>query len=658
MIGFRAGMRLIAVLITDVVNPLFVISLALFASVGYILTLLMPVTIDIWQAVFWVCTLLPLMGLLARVYAKRKPDVYVKSGVSWRMALPFIPLLVLAPMLYAEFSLPGLQVWAHADIRLGYMNQLLYGSTPVENIFAAGHPADYYWLYHAYVATVAKITSLHPLQAKIIVNIAEIFSGLLWVAQTLIVLKLAKPRTVYLGAAVILVYFAVNITGILSLTAYLADGNAMPESGSFAALRVTLLEGADRRLHSVFIKVFNAGSMALGIAAFSAVFYTCVKILKGKIDLLALILVSACGIVMLAMRADLTLHIAALLGGLVLTGGIGLMGRANKVGRMRAFWHQASREVSPAAWLLWLIISLALSIPLLKYILDISSGISGLGFDFFNAANLRMIAAAVLPLAPLFALQCVFALQKRDPAQYFVQIGFLILVLLTSSLLLSGDNQYKGVYLLAMAAAVSALFALQRFQQSSRIAWRRTGRALVTAWFILVFLQSMYASYHAWNKAARDAYRGFEYDGAYLNYEGSRDDNRTAAYYWMRGNTPADSIIILPLEAFQWSNLLHERLLYVKAPQFSSLHFHIEAIKDYDERVNHLAVFYNEAAAMDDYRAAQANMARDLPGRPLYAVVKDKEVSPEVMRRRGAVLVYEDEHDGANVYRLNPEAGG
>ena len=645
---------MIAVLITDVLNPLFMISLALFASVGYVLTLLMPVAIDIWQAVFWVCTLLPLMGLLARVYVKWKQDTYVKSEVSWRMALPFIPLLVLAPILYLEFSSPGLQIWAHGDIRLGYIHQLLYGSTPVENIFAAGHPANYYWLYHAYMAAVAKITSLHPLQAEEIVNTAAIFSGLLWIARTLIALKLAKPRTVYLGVAVILVYFAVNITGILTLVAYLADGNAMPKSGSSAAIRVLLLEGADRRLHNVLTKVFNASSMTLGITAFSAVFYTCVKILKGKIDLMALILVSACVIAMLALRPDITLHIAALLGGLALTGVIGLVGKANKVGRIRAFWHQVSCEVSPSAWLLWLIISLVLSIPLLKYILDISAGTPGVRFDLFNAANLRMIAAAVLLLIPFFALQCVFAAQKRDAAQYFVQIGFLILAALTSSLLLPDDNQYKGVYLLAILAAVSALFALQRFQRSSRIAWRRMGRALVTAWFILVFLQIMYASYFAWSKAARGSYQDTKYDGAHLNYEGDLDDNRAAAYYWIRGNTPADSIITLPLEATHWSNQLHERLFYVKAPQA----FYTEDIEGYDERVHDLDLFYSEETAADEYQKLLERMIDSLPERPIYAVVKDEEVGPDVMRRRGARLVYEDENDGANVYWLNPEIDG
>ena len=648
------GMWFVAILITDVLNPLFIISLGLFVSAGYILTLLMPVTIEIWQAVFWVCTLIPLIGLLAGVYARWKQGVYVRSQVSWRMALPVIPLLVLAPILYGESSVPGLQVWAHADIHLGYIHQLFYGSTPPENIFVAGHPANYYWLYHAYMATVAKITSLHPLYATEIINTITIFSGLLWIAQTLVALKLAKPRTFYLGVAVILVYFAVNITGILTLTAYLADGNAMPNSGNPGDIRITLLEGADRRLHNVLTKVFNVSSMTMGITAFSAVLYVCVRMLKGKIDLLALILISACGIATLAMREIAALYIAVvLLGGLAVTAVIYWMRRPSKGEQILIFWHDLKSRVSPMILSLWFAGSLVLSIPLLKYNMDIYSNFqSPIRVEFFNAANIKMIGAAVLLLIPLFILQGVFVLQKRDRVQYFVQISFLIAVLLTLSLLFPDNNQYKGVYLLAILIAVSALFALQRLQQASRIHWRRLGWMIVTVWFILVFLQIMYASYYALRRAESVALRGFEYDGRHLKYEGELDD-RMAAYYWMRENTPTGSIVVLPLEVFSLSNLLHERLLYVKASQY----FFTENIAAYDERVNHLEVFYNEDAAMDDYRAVQENIVRNFPEHPIYVVVKDEEVSPEVMKQRGASLVREHAGDGANVYWLNPEAG-
>ena len=54
--------RLLTTLVVDILNPTLVISLALFVSVGYILTLLMPVTIEIWLAVFCLTLLLPLAG--------------------------------------------------------------------------------------------------------------------------------------------------------------------------------------------------------------------------------------------------------------------------------------------------------------------------------------------------------------------------------------------------------------------------------------------------------------------------------------------------------------------------------------------------------------------------------------------------------------------
>ena len=78
----------------------------------------------------------------------------------------------------------------------------------------------------------------------------------------------------------------------------------------------------------------------------------------------------------------------------------------------------------------------------------------------------------------------------------------------------------------------------------------------------------------------------------------------------------------------------------------------------YDERVRELKVFYNQETAIEDYEIVQENMLKNFPGRAMYAIVKDEEISPGVMQQRGARLVYEHAGDGANVYWLNPEAGG
>ena len=646
------AVRLIAILITDVLNPLFVISLALFASIGYILTLLMPVTIEIWQAALWVCTLIPLMGLSAGVYAKWKQGVYVNSRASRRMILPVIPLLVLAPAVLAVLSSPVLQISYHGDIHSAHIHQLLYGSTPIDNVYIPAYPPNYYWLYHAYLAAIARMTSLGPPFVAAVVNAVAVFSSLLWIAQMLVMLKLGRRRTLYLGALVLFVYSALNIAGILNLLTYLGDEN-IPYT-----LRAMSLEGADGRLHSVLGKVLNFTSMGVGIAIFSAAWCACVKIVKHNVDLMSLVLVSACGVAALAVREIAALYIAAaLLGGLAVTGGIRLIGRPGKAGEMLGFWHELKSKAAPMTLLLWFAISLVLSIPLIKYNLDIvSSWQNGRPFDFPigipGSANISMIAAAVLLLIPLFILQCVFVWRKRNYEQYFIQISCLIALLLTAALELPDRNQYKGVYFLTMLMAVSALFALQTMQNSDKKRWRQVGWMIQALLLMLVFSQVIYANRHYIDRARFPRYE-LQYDGAHVVIDGFGEGHSSASS-WIRENTPPDAAVIAPLNSFTHLNVLYERLPYfLQSPSSES----VGHIPGYDKRARELKLFYNQETAIEDYEIVQENMLKHFPGRAMYAIVKDEEVSLEVMRQRGARLVYEHAGDGANVYWLNPEAG-
>ena len=146
-------MKLAAILILEVFNPLFAISFALFVSVGYIFSLLTPMTIDLWQALLIPCTLIPLAWLLSGAVKRSKQSQSDAYQFSWRVFLPLVvPAMVLAPGLYAIVSSPTVQILSHPDLHFGYINQLLYGSTPLENVFVAGYPANYYWLFHAFLA--------------------------------------------------------------------------------------------------------------------------------------------------------------------------------------------------------------------------------------------------------------------------------------------------------------------------------------------------------------------------------------------------------------------------------------------------------------------------------------------------------------------------
>ena len=105
---------------------------------------------------------------------------------------------------------------------------------------------------------------------------------------------------------------------------------------------------------------------------------------------------------------------------------------------------------------------------------------------------------------------------------------------------------------------------------------------------------------------------------------------RFPAYYWIRDNTPTDSLVITPLDSFIFANILPERQFYVKQAQY----VYTVNIEDYDKRVRQLDKFYRNDTGPQDYHYISRNIARHFPDRPIYAVVKDSEVSPEVMAGR------------------------
>ncbi|MCY4539528.1 MAG: hypothetical protein OXE52_15020 [Chloroflexi bacterium] len=639
--------RLISSPVVDILNPLFLISLALFVGIGYILTLLTPVAIGHWQALFWVSLLVPAAVLASSARAKWTETEY--RAPSWRSLLPLVPLLVILPAVWAEFTSPTLQVTHHGDIHIGYIHQLLYETTPIDNVFMVGFPANYYWLYHAYLATIAQITGFSPASASSIVNVAAIFSSLLWIGQTLQLLKFGKSGTLTLGFMILLVYFSVNLTSTLTLLGHYFSGTYRPYA--FDLMR---LPGADLRLHSVMGKVMNFTSVTLGIMTFTAALYACVRLAKGKISISALVIVSAAGVAALAVREIAALYIViVLLGSLAVFVAHDWVRDPYKTNWIKQRWRALAAEVSPPALLIWLTISLALSAPLVKYNLDIVGSFSA-GRPFgLSFANVQTIVTALLLLLPLFLLQFVFLWRGRDRGQTYIQLCALIALLPATFLTLPDSNQYKGVYFLGMLMALSALFALRTMRQQESMSWRHAGRAAAALLYVLVLTQVIYVSASNVRRAEIYAEQGYSFNGIHLEYVDDVD-GRLPAYVWIREHTPANAVVLLPIIPSKYSNLFHERMLYVRLLQ---LHFK-SSLLAYNERARDLELIYSEETEAAEFRALIEDMERELPDRSFYAVVKGSEVRPEVMRGRGAEMVYEHEADGGNVFLLNPRSAG
>lgn len=633
--------------VSDVLNPLFAISFALFVSVGYILSLLTPMTIGLWQALLVPCTLIPLVWLAAGAYSRWNIDRKSDGNLTWRVLTPaVVPFLVVAPGLYAIVSSPTVQILSHPDLHFGYINQLRYGSTPLENVFVAGHPVNYFWLFHAYVAAIIESTSLRAPYVASTINVLAVFSAFIWIGRTLVMLKLAKPRTLYLGLLMVFVFCSVNITGILSLLSHVANGTYIPNE-----LRLLLLDGAHKHLHSAINKLANISTMDLGVSLFAAAFYSCLRILSGKIELRSLILISAAGILGLATVQIATIYIVVtLLGGLLVYAAVYLLSSTKKRASVIAFWEALTRKLPTPAIVIYLLISLTLSIPLLQYNLEISYNTRGhTQFQLFDPTNMAMLLGAFALLLPLFALQCRYVMRRGDRIDLFIQICGVLGLLLGSGLTITIENQYKGLYLLAIVLSISALFALQNMQNSASILWRYIGRTTTIVLLVLVFARIAYVDYTLLNKDRLSPFRGFGYDGNHIIHS---DDGaaRFEAFYWIRDNTPTDALVIAPLDSFLFASVLPERQFYVKFEQYTF----VSNIPDYDRRIRQLERFYREDTGPEDYHYISRNIARNFPDRPIYAVVKDSEVSPATMAGRAAELVFEAEGDRANVYRLYP----
>ena len=260
-----------------------------------------------------------------------------------------------------------------------------------------------------------------------------------------------------------------------------------------------------------------------------------------------------------------------------------------------------------------------------------------------------MLLGAFALLLPLFALQCLFVVRKRDRIARFIQICGLLGLLLGSGLTITIENQYKGLYFLAIVLSVSALFALGNLQNSASRLWRYVGRTTTIVLLVLVFARIAYVDYTLLNKDRNSPFRGFGYDGHHIIH--SQDDaGRFEAYYWIRDNTPTDALVLSPLESFIFASVLPERQFYVKHEQYTF----VSNIPDYGRRVRQLERFYRDDTGPEDYYYISRNIARNFPDRPIYAVVKDSEVSPATMAGRDAELVFEADGDEANVYRLYP----
>ncbi len=625
--------------------PLQLIAAALFVSVGYILTLLMPVNIDIWAALLILSILLPLMPLTLRAQRLWRQKQAESLRFSWRCLLPFFPLLVILPPAISLLALPSLDAVAHMDLQFPFISQVFHRESPYESVIVPGTPSNQYWLYFVFVAAIVKVSSLDIYSVWVLANLAFVLATQFWIARTLLALKLARKATLRLGLLILFCFCALNLTGILSVLSHALNG--VFDAGR---LDLMLLDGADHRLHTVISTVVHGRGLTPGLTAFTAALFLLLNLLRDRFDLSALVQFSAAGLIALAFMPPLAFFIVVgFLGALALTALYSLSNSVDRISAAVAYLRAITVRISPGFILLWILFSLILALPLLKYVDSFSSDIqSSISFILFYPTNIRMVFASSVLLLPIAGLQFVHALRNRRTIQCF--LGFSAIIGLSLCLTLSAafDNQYKFHYVTTMLLAFVTLHSIHDRRAGHAIR-SPVLKAFVNALVVLALLNAVYGSHRfVFQRVAGG--RTAQFEDVSAVHSDDTFGGRVPAFQWIRDNSPHDAIVLVAHAYTAKSKLLHERLNYVaKGGKGYS-----DYILEYDQRIIDLHTFYDPNTSLDQYVYLLESMRTQLPDRPLYAVVMDPELDRETMAQRGAQLVFENPPYGAHVYWLNP----
>ena len=301
--------------------------------------------------------------------------------------------------------------------------------------------------------------------------------------------------------------------------------------------------------------------------------------------------------------------------------------------------------------LAWFLLSLGLSIPMLGYVIEMMGGAEGgVALSLAAPVNIRMTIAAQGLLIPFALLQLRYAFKEPRRELVFLQISILFGLALVLCVELPDFNQYKLHYPLAILMAFSALTALARWRKSDHPGRRLVSRAFSALLLTLALLNCFFGQLLQFERSVT-TYVKAPFDGVNVEWHGDYG-GRVNTFYWIRDNTRHDAVVIQPIR-FSESSLYSGRLNYVRRRQY----FYIPDAAAYEARKDNLDIFFDPGTSIERYQALVAFIESELPGRPLYAIVLDAELSPALMASRGAALVFADTVHPAKVYRLNPPAG-
>lgn len=631
--------------------PLFTFFPVVFALAGYLASLLMPMTIELWEVIFFLSIALCL-GVLIKTnvsYVTFDDEPANPSYQWWKISLLIlIPMLVMIPGLLATFVDTKVQTISHADFHSSLLNQIIHGTFPPVSPQIPDLPIGYYWLYHAILAVPTHLLSLASPMVSASLNLIALICTLFWAWLVIDELEVKHKNYLIMGAMVMIFLFSANLFGVFHAWDFVVS-----DFPKFSSRRAMLLDGGDPRLYGLWSKYLNYNSTPISLLYYVSGILAILRLSKGQVNITNVVLLSF-GIVggVIFLFTNGFFLVATVIPALALLYLIHLF-RNNASRSLFSIVPTAiqdARQILSRYTLSQLGITLAILVFLfgmtLIHGLDVLSLFPGsTNFSFSSRFNLQSLVNVNYPLIPFILITVWLAFRKRDSLSQLLVISTALGTLVAYVFVLSDNNQYKFVLLNSLLVGLMtcrSLYWLMFESQQKVVRW--AGYSVLFVMMGLIWVNMTLISLEFINLAL-DGKQTYEYDGRYIM---GRDSDYKDTFIWIRNNTPTDTLIIQPLEMEAFYTAMYtERLPYLGVYQFEFS----KGITEYDDRLAALELFFNPASTLNQRMEAVLKFRSFESDRSLLlAVPHALDIPSEQVLNLGFSLAYEA--DNTTLYWL------
>jgi hypothetical protein len=668
-----------------------VLTIAFFATGGLVLSQLNTLsTINAWVLLLVASATTSLAAyLIARRQAYPGLSLVEQSGVGYRAVskqmgsrsrlvigvVSVLPWLLLIPGYLALLLSTRMQLAAHGYLHSGYIYQILNGHIPPENILLPGFPANYYWYYHALIATLSQVFYSSPPLIATILSFVVLFTTLGLLYEVVDMLLVHEKRFIVLTVLAFFSLFGMNLFGTIHSIIRLSPGEQ-----TFQEIIVSLYPQplfGDNRLTVTLTKYLGGlDGTPMGWLMYVFVILIVIKILSGIIggkDILLAILAAFAALVLHASEGVfIVVAVPAALFATYLLGAL-LDGKL-----LDSSYHKQQLIVARGAithhWQLSLaitLISAILGLATLRFLLG-ASGSTTFSLDLISLVGLKSILSMTYPLIPFFLIGAYLAYKSGDRRMIFLSALTVIGMAMGYALRLS-NNEYKFTFAATIAMCILCVVPIWGYVFKPGVrhySWRKAAGFLVlTLMFLNVLTYGLSHLAQPWVKAdnfvtngtridSRTAHAGIPYPEVDLGW--ARDDNGDPypsdlqyadVFQWARNNTPGDAVLVVPMNHRDQSSLyvLSERVPYVVNGDTMN-----SSLPEYNQRVMLVNQIYVTEELANYPAQALDLIRRDLPGREKYLLYpRSHMMLSSNPTWYGLKLVYEGRY--ANLFHIAPK---